>query len=195
MPPSIPTASRRRRASPIRTEVIVVPKALTAAKRKQILKLHGEGLSRNEIARQAKVSPSSVSKICHAAGGAFDRTLTKDASAARRVDFGEARLNLADRMNKAANDMLDMLDKPFTVYNFGGKDNTFASEVLDSVPVDARRTIITSSAIVFDKITRIVEQSDDGLDEAVGVVDALAAGFAEVARLTREQQETPLDDA
>jgi len=175
------------------TEVTAVPKALSAAKRKQILKLHADGLSRNEISRQAKVSPSSVSKICNEAGATFDRTKTKDASEAKRVDLADARMTLAHRMDKAANDMLDMLDRPFTVFNFGGKDNTFSSEVLDTVPVDARRTIITSSAIVFDKISRIVEKDNGGLDNTVGVLDALSGNLAAAAAMLRDEGATPAD--
>ena len=172
-----------------------MPKALTAAKRKQILKLHGEGLSRNEVGRQAKVSPSSVTKICNEAGATFDRSKTKEASEAKRVDLADARLTLAHRMDRAANDMLDMLDKPFTVFNFGGKDNTFSSEVLDSAPVEARRTIITSSAIVFDKLSRIVEKDNGGLENTVGVLDALSGNLAAAAALLRDESVTPSTDS
>ncbi|TQL46684.1 hypothetical protein FB562_2208 [Homoserinimonas aerilata] len=150
---------------------------LTDEQRDQILALHAQGLARNEIARQTGVSTGSVTNVCKDNDRAFDRSATKDAQAARSVDLAEARLNLAQRLNVAANDMLDMLDKPFTVFNFGGKDNTFASEELDTVPVEARRTIITSTAIVFDKISRIVEKDNGGLDQAVGVLDQIAAGF------------------
>ncbi|SDT22392.1 helix-turn-helix domain-containing protein [Microterricola viridarii] len=170
-----------------------MPKPLTEEKRQQILDLHAQKLSRNEIARQAGVSPSSVSKVCAADDRTFDRTQTKDATRAKQVDLAEARMNLAHRMNAAANEMLDMLDKPFTVFNFGGKDNTFASEVLDSVPVDARRTIITSS-ILFDKISRIVEKDNGGLEQTVGVLDALAGNLTAAAELLRAQDDVPVGD-
>jgi transcriptional regulator with XRE-family HTH domain len=167
---------------------------LTEDKRAEVLALHAQGLSRNEIARQSGVSVGSVTNICKKSGASFDRSLTKDATHARKVDLAEARVELAHRLTAAANDMLDMLDKPFTVFSFGGKENTFASEELDSPPVDARRTIITSTAIVFDKITRIIEKSDDGLEDAIGVADKLAAGFEEIARIARATQETLSDD-
>jgi hypothetical protein len=172
-----------------------MPKPLSDAKRAEILSLHGQGLTRNEIARQSGVSVGSVTNVCRKSGATFDRSQTKDATEARKVDLAEARMNLAYRLNTAALDMLDMLDKPFEVFNFGGKDNTFASQVLDSVPVEARRTIITSTAIVFDKITRIVEKSDDGLEDALGVADKLAAGFEEIARIARATQETLSDES
>lgn len=157
--------------------------------RAQVLALHTQGLPRNEIARQTRISAGSVTNICKQNDRAFDRSATKDAQAARAVDLTEARLNLAHRMNTAAIDMLDMLDKPFTVFNFGGKDNTFAEATLASPPVEARRTIITSTAIVFDKITRIVEKDNGGLDQAVGVLDQIADGFKAAA--AKYRTETP----
>ena len=104
-------------------------------------------------------------------------------------------MNLARRMDVAANQMLDMLDKPFQVYSFGGRDNVFASETLTSPPVEARRTIITSSAIVFDKISRIVEKDNGGLESTVGVLDALSGNLAAAAALLRSADVTPASDA
>jgi len=172
-----------------------VAKALSAAKIAEILKLHSEGLSRNEIARRTGVSAGSVTKHCRTAGAAFDRSLTKDATEAKQVDLAAARLTLAQRLNVAANDMLDMIDKPFTVFNFGGKDNTFAEATLDSAPVEARRTIVTSAAIVFDKISRIVEKDNGGLEQTVGVLDALAGNLSAAAAMLRAQDDVPVEDA
>ena len=170
-------------------------KPLTQAQRDKIIELHKAGLSRNDIARTSGVSAGTVTNVCRAAGLSFDRSATKVASEAKRVDLADARLNLAQRLNTAALDMLDMLDKPFTVFNFGGKDNTFASEVLDTVPVDARRTIITSTAIVFDKISRIVEKDNGGLENTVGVLDALSGNLAAAAALLRDEGSTSDVDA
>lgn len=164
---------------------------ITDTKRAEVLKLHTEGMPRNQIARQTGVSAGSVTNICKDNDRAFDRSATKDASAARAVDLTAARLNLAHRLNDVANGMLDMVDKPFTVFNFGGKDNTFEEAVLASAPVEARRTIVTSVAIVFDKITRIVEKDNGGLDQAVGVLDNVADVLKLAAEKYRAEGETP----
>jgi len=155
--------------------------------------LFDEGLSCNAIAKRLNVSTATVSRWAAHVGLKFDRAKTAVAVQAKQVDLADARMTLAHRMDKAANDMLDMLDKPFTVFNFGGKDNTFSSEVLDTVPVDARRTIITSSAIVFDKISRIVEKDNGGLDNTVGVLDALSGNLAAAAAMLRDEGTTPAD--
>lgn len=151
--------------------------AITDDQRDEILALFDQGLTRNEIARRTGVSAGSVTNICIANGRRFDRSATKDASEARRVDLAAARESLAQRLNVAANAMLDMIDQPFTVYAFGGRDNTFNKAELESAPVEARRTIITSAAIVFDKLSKIVESTPEGTVEAVSVLDRIEAEF------------------
>lgn len=158
-------------------------------------RLFDDGLSCNAIAKRLKVSPATVSRWAAHVGLKFDRSKTAVAVQAKQVDLADARMNLAHRLNTAALDMLDMLDKPFTVFNFGGKDNTFASEVLDPVPVEARRTIITSTAIVFDKISRIVEKDNGGLENTVGVLDALSGNLAAAAAMLRDEGTPSVIDA
>lgn len=167
--------------------------AISDDQRQHVITLHSEGKTRNEIARATGVSAGSVTNICRDAGLSFDRSATKHASEARAVDLAAGRIRLAEKMLAASEDMLDVIDGPYEVYNFGGKDNTFESRVLDSAPVEVRRNVITTAAITFDKLTRIVEKSDTGLEQAAGVLDQIADGFAEVAK--RYRDETPTDEA
>ncbi|WP_217183383.1 hypothetical protein [Streptomyces sp. AC495_CC817] len=167
--------------------------AISETQKAHVLSLHAEGLARNEIARRVGISAGSVTNICRAADRTFDRSETKQATEARQVDLAAGRIRLAEKMLAASEDMLDVIDGPYEVYNFGGKDNTFESRVLDSAPVEVRRNVITTAGITFDKLTRIVERSDTGLDQAVGVIDTLAAGFTAVAE--RLRAETSTDEA
>lgn len=161
--------------------------------RAEVLRLHAENHSRNEVARRTGISAGSVTNICRAHDRAFDRSETKQATEARQVDLAAGRIRLAEKMLAASESMLDRIDDEYVVYNFGGKDNTFEQRTLDSAPVEVRRNVITTAGITFDKLTRIVEKSDSGLDAAVGVIDTLAAGFTAVA--DRLRAETPTDDA
>lgn len=163
--------------------------AISEDQKAQVLALHAEGLARNEIARRVHISAGSVTNICRDAGLTFDRSETKQATEARAVDLAAGRIRLAEKMLAASEGMLDVIDGPYEVYNFGGKDNTFESRVLDSAPVEVRRNIITTAGITFDKLTRIVEKSDTGLEQAVGVLDTLAEGFRAAADIYRG--ETP----
>lgn len=163
--------------------------AISEDQKAQVRALHAEGLARNEIARRTGIAAGSVTNICRAEGLTFDRSETKHATEARQVDLAAGRIRLAEKMLAASEDMLDTIDGPYEVYNFGGKDNTFESRVLDSAPVEVRRNVITTAGITFDKLTRIVEKSDTGLEQAVGVLDTLAEGFRAAADIYRS--ETP----
>ncbi|MBC6496096.1 hypothetical protein [Microbacterium sp. 4-7] len=163
--------------------------AISEDQKAQVLALHAEGVARNEIARRVNIAAGSVTNICRDAGLTFDRSETKQATEARAVDLAAGRIRLAEKMLAASEGMLDVIDGPYEVYNFGGKDNTFESRVLDSAPVEVRRNIITTAGITFDKLTRIVEKSDTGLEQAVGVLDTLAEGFRAAADIYRG--ETP----
>lgn len=165
--------------------------AISEDQKAEVLALHAEGLARNEIARRVRIAAGSVTNICRDAGLTFDRSETKQATEARAVDLAAGRIRLAEKMLAASEGMLDVIDGPYEVYNFGGKDNTFESRVLDSAPVEVRRNIITTAGITFDKLTRIVEKSDTGLEQALGVLDTLADGLQAAAAHIRS--ETPSD--
>lgn len=163
--------------------------AISDAQRQQVIDLHSQGIPRNQIARDVGISAGSVTNICRNAGLTFDRSETKHATEARQVDLAAGRIRLAEKMLAASEEMLDTIDGPYLVYNFGGKDNDYNEHLLDSAPVEVRRNVITTAGITFDKLTRIVEKSDTGLEQAIGVLDTLSEGFRAVADIYRG--ETP----
>lgn len=148
-----------------------------------------QGVSCRGIAKEMGCAPSTVSRWAERAGVKFDRAQTAAAVQAHTVDLAAGRVRLAEKMLAASEDMLDRIDDEYVVYNFGGKDNTFEQRTLDSAPVEVRRNIITTAGITFDKLTRVVEKSDSGLEQAVGVLDTLAEGFRAAADIYRG--ETP----
>lgn len=157
---------------------------------KRALELAEQGMSCRGIAKELGCAPSTVSRWADRAGVSFDRAQTAAAVKAHTVDLAAGRVRLAEKMLAASEAMLDKIDEPYLVYNFGGKDNTFEQAELASAPVEVRRNVITTAGITFDKLTRIVEKSDTGLDQAVGVIDTLAAGFTAVAERLRAEPET-----
>jgi hypothetical protein len=76
-------------------------------------------------------------------------------------------------MLAAAEAMIDRIDDPYLVFNFGGKDNTYEERLLDDAPVEVRRNIITTAAITFDKLSRIVENDGAGADDAKSMLAQL----------------------
>lgn len=147
------------------------------------------GMSCRGIAKELGCAPSTVSRWAERAGVVFDRAQTAAAVKAHTVDLAAGRIRLAEKMLAASEAMLDDIDGEYLVYNFGGKDNDYNEHLLDTAPVEVKRNIITTAGITFDKLTRIVEKSDTGLEQAVGVLDTLAEGFRAAADIYRG--ETP----
>jgi len=151
--------------------------------------LFDAGLSCNAIAKKLGVSAATISRWAKAEGLTFDRAQVNAANKAHSVDLAAARIRLAEKMLAASESMLDKINEPYLVYNFGGKDNTYETATLDSAPVEVRRNVIATAGITFDKLTRIVERDNGGLDQAVGVLDQIADGFKLAAEKYRS--ETP----
>lgn len=162
-------------------------------KRAEVIALFGEGFSRNEIARRAGVAGATVSKICAGEGLEFDRSMTALAVRAHQIDLAEERVLLAKKIAVRADELLEDMDAPMMVHNFGGRENTFVEELIDAPTVEARQRMMTGVGIAFDKITRIVERSTDGVVQANGILDDLAAGFRLAADQWRAEGETPAD--
>ncbi|MDQ0894439.1 helix-turn-helix domain-containing protein [Agromyces ramosus] len=159
------------------------------SKRAEAQRLFDEGLSCRAIAKKLKCSPSTVSRWAEREGLKFDRAQTAAAVEAHKVDLAAERLLLAEEMMAAGREALREIRGKVTVYNIGGKDNTFTEHELERAPMSMRREALTAAGIAFDKATRIVEKDNGGLDQAVGVLDALADGFKAAA--VHYRAETP----
>lgn len=71
---------------------------ITDDQRAEVLKLHAQGHARNEISRRVGISAGSVTNICRASDRTFDRSETKQATEARKVDLAAGRTRLAEKM-------------------------------------------------------------------------------------------------
>ena len=163
-----------------------------AETRAEVLRLFDEGVSRNEIARTLSISTGVVTRICKASGRAFDRSQTERATVARSIDLAAMRLELAQEMGATGLELLKSRHSPYLVYSFGGKDNVYTEHTLTSPPVETIRSIVVTAGIAFDKATKVLEKSTDGVSAAHSLLDALAVGFA--ASATQYESAHP-DDA
>lgn len=162
---------------------------LTDAERARILDLHAQGLSRNAIARETGRGAATVSRTLAAAGRTMDRSSTKQATEARQIDLAASRVELAQKMMQRAHTILDGLDGPYTVYNFGGKDNTYNEHTFTTPPIEVQRNALTTAGIAFDKATRIVEAPKDGAD-----VDAVKAALVDFAAQLYQEGEADVGE-
>lgn len=149
--------------------------------RAQARELHAEGFGCNAIAAKLDISPSAISRWARDNDLKFDRSQTAMAVRAHTIDMAADRLLLAKMMHINAVDSLEMLDGPFEVFAFGGKENEFNSHVLETAPMEARRSAQMIAGVAFDKATKAVERSPEGLIGAVSLLDSLATGFARAA--------------
>lgn len=148
------------------------------SKRAQARELYDEGYSCNAIAQKLSASPSTVSRWAKAEGLLFDRSQTEMAVRAHTIDMAADRIVLTKLMMVNAIDSLQMLDHPFEVFNFGGKDNAFNSRTLESAPIEARRSAQMIAGVAFDKATKVVEATPEGLRGAESLIDRLEAGLS-----------------
>lgn len=160
-----------------------------AAKRARLPTLHKDGLSASAIARELGVSKSTVSKWAreHTPPLLFDRARTAEAVAAHTIDLAAGRQRLAEKMLAESERMLDRINDPYIVYSFGGRDNVYTEHTLTSAPVEVRRNVITTAAITFDKLSRIVEKDPD-VSGATSVVQSLEAGILAAAEVLRQPE-------
>nr|WP_280116204.1 helix-turn-helix domain-containing protein [Leucobacter viscericola] len=163
-------------------------------KRARMHELHAEDLSLSAIARELGVAKSTVSRWAKEDNLSFDRSQTADAVAAKSIDLAAGRQRLAEKMLAASEAMLDRIDDPYLVYNFGGKDNDYKEHELESAPVEVRRNVITTAAITFDKLSRIVERDPD-VSGAQSVVQSLEAGILAAADILRAPETEITEEA
>jgi ribosomal protein L17 len=154
---------------------------ITDKDRAAVRRLHAQGMSRNDIARAIKRSPSTVSKIA----GQFDPPLTFErgheveaATIARKADLAERRAAFAERLQDIAEREAGKLTAPTLYWDWGGKDHEY-DEKLQPEPTPAdRRAIMGIVATALDRSLKLVPPKDDGAAESRSVIGELMAGLA-----------------
>ncbi len=150
------------------------PAPVTDTDRDQVRDLHAEGLSRNEIARRINRSGRTVSRIADELGLQFERgEQDREATEARKVDAKARRAALAVALLDDAERLRAALWAETKVYNFGGRDNTFAEQTLDEPPHGDKLKLMQAAGIA---VTKAVEL--DRYDRTDGVLNGVDAWLA-----------------
>jgi AraC-like DNA-binding protein len=159
-------------------------------KKAHILALHGQGLGCKAIAREAGVSPSTVSKVCNEAGLTFDRSKTEVATKALVADAKHRRAELAEHLLDDADRLRRQLWEPAKAFSFGGRDNTYNEVELDKPTFADQLKILQAVDVASRRHQSLVEMdAGRGATEAESVLDRLEAGFAEYAQQNPEGQQ------
>ncbi|HZE37763.1 MAG TPA: hypothetical protein VE172_03040 [Stackebrandtia sp.] len=148
-----------------------MPRATSPEKRAAIIADIAAGKkSAHQIAREHGVAQSTISRIAGQEGLSFDRSATKDATEAKVADSKARRAEISRKFLEKADKLLDQMDAPHLVFNFGGKDNDYNERVLDKPPTADLRNLMTSAAIAFDK--HMAADKHDNDDQGLAAVDA-----------------------
>ncbi|MFF8408991.1 helix-turn-helix domain-containing protein [Streptomyces omiyaensis] len=151
------------------------PRPVTEVDEQAVRDLHAEGLGRNEIARQMQRSGRTISIIAARLQLSFDRTATEEATRARVADLAEKRAILADALTDDALRLSSQVWEPATVFNFGGKDNTFEKRELPEPPAADKRALMAAATSAAAQSLRLVPPETD--TQGLAAVDAWLRGM------------------
>lgn len=140
---------------------------VTDTERERILELARGGMGCRQIERETGRSRTTVSNICAAAGVSFDRSATKAAVAAKRVDNAARRTELSRRLLEQAHDLLDRIHKPHLVFNFN-KDGEYTEVLLDGPTTGDIRNLMVSAGIAVQRHAEL-ERFDAEVDGLAAV--------------------------
>lgn len=163
--------------------------------RARVLELHGQGHTRNAIAREADVSGYTVTKIVHAAGRTFDREETRAATAARRDDSRARRAQLASDLLDDAARLRAQLWQPTRHGAFGGRDNVW-NEVQLEQPLFADKRSITAALgnLVRDHVRLEQVDATNGAEQQGSMLLTLQAQISDLVVAEQEQPDPEEED-
>lgn len=141
-----------------------------AAVRARAIELIGQGMARNAIARELRISPSSVTGIAREENLSFDRSASAAATAARQSDLKARRIELIEELMSKAADHLVAIDQPFLAFSFGGRDNTYEEHTLDRAPTGDLLNLHRAASLALKDARELIRDDDD---EGVGEAESL----------------------
>lgn len=136
----------------------------------RVRELHAEGMGLNAIARELGLSASTVSQMAKQEGLSFDRAATRNAVEARKVDAAAMRAELQIGLLQDAKRLRSELWSPCTVFNFGGKDNTYEEREIDAPPFADKLKLVQAVGVAITHSLRIADHDANTAD--LPVVDA-----------------------
>ncbi|APD18634.1 helix-turn-helix DNA binding protein [Streptomyces phage PapayaSalad] len=137
---------------------------ITDTDREQVKALHAEGMSRNDIARRMKRSPSTVSKLAAEQGLTFERgPEVVAATEARRIDLAARRQALAEQLHQDAEQLRAQLWEPCTIGEFAGREGDWQTADLPRPRFADQRQIMGATATAIQQSLRL-QPADGGAD-------------------------------
>ena len=142
--------------------------------RASIVDLWREGLSRGEISRRLGINDAKVTEIAQQEGLVFDRTTSVAKTKGRLEQAAEQRSRIMHRMMDASENLLDLLDRPVTVFNFGGRDNTYAEQEVDAPPIADKLRLMQAAGVGVDKALALAAHDAGSATVSINLILATA---------------------
>jgi hypothetical protein len=149
---------------------------VTDKEKAEIIRLHGEGLGRNEIARRVGRAQRTISVVCSDAGLEFDVTMTEEATRHRVAQLADRRSMLAEALQDDAERLTEQLWQRAKVFNIGGSGNTYTEHEVDEPPADAKKNLMAAAGIAIEKSLKLVPPEREDL-EGLAAVDQWLRGM------------------
>lgn len=143
-----------------------------------VRELHARGMGRNAIAREIGRAQRTVSVIAGELGLVFDASMTEDATRHRIAQLAALRADTAVDLHLDALRLTQQMWEPATIYNFGGKDNTYRDKQVDEPPTGDKKNLMAAAGIALEKSLKLVPPADDsGVEDAQSVLGQLMVGL------------------
>lgn len=163
---------------------------VTDEDRAEIIRLHGEGKGRNEIARLTGRAQRTVSVICAEEGLVFDASMTEDATRHRVAQLAALRADTAVDLHLDALRLTQQMWEPAIIYNFGGKDNTYRDKTVNEPPSGDKKNLMSAAGIALEKSLRLVPPAEgSGADDGRSMLGTLMTGLKAVYEQQRAASE------
>ncbi|WP_406014336.1 helix-turn-helix domain-containing protein [Streptomyces sp. NBC_00984] len=136
-------------------------------------------MTRNDIARKIKRSPSTVSKLAADMGLTFDRAAeVATATAVRKADLDARRTELAATLHAVAEREIGRMTQPQLYFEWGGSMHSYAERMQpEPTPAD-RRTMMATAGAALDRSLKLVPPKTDPGEQGRSVIGDLMAGLA-----------------
>lgn len=133
---------------------------LTDLERRRIIRLLEAGHTQGHIVRTTGRSHATINAIARSIGHVFDRSATKEATEAKRVDTDARRLELGAQAQAEAFELLRGIRDPSRLHHWDARDGRWVSLELDGPLARDLRDRAVAFAVVVDKAVKLLDIGD-----------------------------------
>ena len=142
--------------------------------RAEVLDLYDKGLNRTQIARATGILETDLTDILREEGLVLDLTRVKARNKGRLEEAAEQRSRIMRKMMNASESLLSQMDQPARVFNFGGRDNTFAEVELEAPPIADKLRLMQAAGIGVDKALALAAHDAGSARVSINLIMATA---------------------